>query len=153
MIGEKLCFAIVFAAEAMIAWLYLEYILSRKNPLPISICSFGIGYATLFAFSLLDSTTINAITFCGINYFFRLAMEASRKCNADSKRFVQSAENRLAEFFFAFRALSCRCWNCSFIDVLAFKASFLGTFRRTDSACSRLNAFAFPQDFKVIFQF
>ena len=69
MIGEKLCFAIVFAAEAMIAWLYLEYILSRKNPLPISICSFGIGYATLFAFSLLDSTTINAITFCGINYF------------------------------------------------------------------------------------
>ena len=63
MIGEKLCFAIVFAAEAMIAWLYLEYILSRKNPLPISICSFGIGYATLFAFSLLDSTTINAITF------------------------------------------------------------------------------------------
>ena len=91
--------------------------------------------------------------FCGINYFFRLAMEASRKCNADSKRFVQSAENRLAEFFFVFRALPCRRWNCSFIDVLAFKASFLGTFRRTDSACSRLNAFAFPQDFKVIFQF
>lgn len=27
MIGEKLCFAIVFAAEAMIAWLYFEYIL------------------------------------------------------------------------------------------------------------------------------
>lgn len=68
MIGEKLCFAIVFAAEAMIAWLYLEYILSRKNPLPILICSFGMGYAVLFVFSFLDDTTVNAIMFCVVNF-------------------------------------------------------------------------------------
>ena len=66
--GEKICFAIVFAAEAMIAWLYLEYILSRKNPLPISICSFGMGYAALFVFSFLDDTTVNAIMFCVVNF-------------------------------------------------------------------------------------
>lgn len=68
MIGEKICFAIVFAAEAMIAWLYLEYILNRKRPLHYSIFSFSIGYTALFSFSLLDNTTINAITFCVINY-------------------------------------------------------------------------------------
>lgn len=66
--GEKICFAIVFAAEAMIAWLYLEYILSRKNPLPILICSFGMGYAALFVFSFLDDTTVNAIMFCVVNF-------------------------------------------------------------------------------------
>ena len=68
MIGEKLCFAIAFAAEAMIAWLYLEYILSRKNPLPILICSFSMGYAVLFVFSFLDDTTVNAIMFCVVNF-------------------------------------------------------------------------------------
>ncbi len=69
MMGEKLCYAIVFAAEAMIAWLYLEYILSRKNPLPILICSFGMGYAVLFVFSFLDDTTVNAIMFFVVNFF------------------------------------------------------------------------------------
>ena len=69
MIGEKICVATVFVAEAMIAWLYLEYILNRKRSLHYLICSFGLGYAALFAFSLLGNTTINAITFCGINYF------------------------------------------------------------------------------------
>lgn len=68
MIGEQICFAVVFAVEAMIAWLYLEYVLSRRKPLHYLICAFVIGYAVLFAFSLLDNTTINAITFCGINY-------------------------------------------------------------------------------------
>lgn len=68
MIGEKICFAVALTTEAVITWLYLEYILSRKKSLRYSICLFCIGYAALFAFSLLDNTTINAITFCGINY-------------------------------------------------------------------------------------
>lgn len=68
MIGEKLCFAIVFATEAMIAWLYLEYILTRKNPLPILSCSFVLGYAVLFFFSFWDDTTVNAIMFCVVNF-------------------------------------------------------------------------------------
>lgn len=68
MIGEKLCFAIVFAAEAMIAWLYFEYILSKKNSLLNLICSFAIGYVSLFVFTFLDNTTLNAIMFCVVNY-------------------------------------------------------------------------------------
>lgn len=67
MIGEKICFAVVFIVEAMIACLYLEYILSRKKSLGCLVVSFGIGYSTLFALSFLDSTTINAIAFCIIN--------------------------------------------------------------------------------------
>lgn len=70
MIGEKLCFAIVFAAEAMIAWLYFEYILNRKKMLHILIFSLGIGYVSLFMFSFLDNTTINAIMFYVVNYNF-----------------------------------------------------------------------------------
>ena len=68
MIGEELCFAIVFAAEAMIACLYFEYILRKKFSLRNLICSFGIGYVALFVFSFLDNTTINAIMFCVVNY-------------------------------------------------------------------------------------
>ena len=68
MIGEKLCYAIVFAAEAMIAWLYFESILSRKKTLQNLIFAFFIGYGVLFIFSFLGKTTINAIMFCVVNY-------------------------------------------------------------------------------------
>ncbi len=68
MTGEKVCFAVVFAAEAMIAWLYFEYLLSRNKSISYLFCSFAMGYAALFIFSLLENTSINAITFCAINY-------------------------------------------------------------------------------------
>ena len=59
MIGEKICFAVVFIVEAMIACLYLEYILSRKKSLGCLVVSFGIGYSTLFALSFLDIITVH----------------------------------------------------------------------------------------------
>lgn len=80
MIGEKICFAVVFAAEAMIAGLYLDYLLRRKKTICYLFCSFVIGYTILFAFSLLDNTTINALTFCAINYILiRLNYQCSIK--------------------------------------------------------------------------
>lgn len=68
MMGERICFAAAFAAEAMIAWLYLEYLLSRKRSGRYLLCAFLIGYGALFAFSLLDNTTVNAVAFCVVNY-------------------------------------------------------------------------------------
>lgn len=65
---ESICYAILFAAEAVIASSYCDYLFPRKNTL-VQICfSFFLGYAVLFAISRLDITAANAISFCVVNY-------------------------------------------------------------------------------------
>lgn len=49
MIGEKICFAGLFIAEALTAWLYLEYLFSREKTVRFLTCSFVIGYVMLYA--------------------------------------------------------------------------------------------------------
>lgn len=80
MMGEKICFAALYAAEALIAWLYLEYLFSRKKNGFYQLVSFLIGYTVLFGFSFLDDTTINAVSFSLINFFLiRLNYRCSTK--------------------------------------------------------------------------
>lgn len=69
MISEKICYATLFVAEALTTWQYVEYLFSKKKPLGFLACSFICGYAILFAVSLLDNTTGNAIVFFIVNYF------------------------------------------------------------------------------------
>ena len=68
MIGEKIIFATLFAAEALIAWLYLEYLFNKRKPASFLACSFCAGYAMLFAVSLFENTTVNAVAFCIVNF-------------------------------------------------------------------------------------
>ena len=68
MIGEKICYAALFVAEALTTWQYLEYLFSKKKTFCFLACSFACGYTVLFAVSLLDNTTGNAIAFCIVNY-------------------------------------------------------------------------------------
>ena len=80
MISEKICYATLFVAEALTTWQYVEYLFSKKKPLGFLACSFICGYAILFAVSLLDNTTGNAIVFFIVNYFLiELNYQVSRK--------------------------------------------------------------------------
>lgn len=68
MISENACYAALFVAEALTAWLYLEYLFRRRKSTFSLIFSFLMGYSLLFAVSLLGNTTINALLFCLINF-------------------------------------------------------------------------------------
>lgn len=78
MISEKFCYAALFVAEALTAWLYLEYLFRRKRSAVFLIGTFLIGYVFLFAVSLLDNTTVNAAFFCCVNL---VLIELNYQCN------------------------------------------------------------------------
>ena len=67
MIMETVCFAVVFAAEALTAWLYFEYLFNRNNQNTGISASFVFGYVILFIVSRLDNTSVNALAFSVIN--------------------------------------------------------------------------------------
>ena len=72
MIRENLCFALVFLAEAIIAWIYFDYLFVRKSA-PWRICiSFGLGYLILFLISWIDIIALNTTAFFFINLFLLL---------------------------------------------------------------------------------
>lgn len=76
MIGERLCYAFSFAAEAFIVWLYLDYLFGTKMSPVIRVVSFTVGYIFLYIISLFNNTTVNAIFVCIIN-FFRIVLVCS----------------------------------------------------------------------------
>ena len=78
MISEKMCYAALFAAVALTAWLYLEYLFRRKRSAVFLIGTFLIGYVFLFVVSLLDNTTVNAAFFCFVNL---VLIELNYQCN------------------------------------------------------------------------
>jgi len=67
MIKERICYAVVFAAEAAIAWFYYGNIYSVKRPRPPFYLSFLFGYLLLFLLSLLDMPALNALMFFCVN--------------------------------------------------------------------------------------
>lgn len=78
MIVEKIWYATLFIAEALTAWLYLEYLFGQKKSTLFLLCSFFSGYLILFCVSSFDNTTINAFFFCIINF---LLIEFNYQCN------------------------------------------------------------------------
>lgn len=78
MIEAAICFAVVFAAEALTAWLYFEYLFSRKGKNQRLALSFAVGYIFLFAVSRLGNTSVNALAFSIINY---VLLTQNYQCN------------------------------------------------------------------------
>lgn len=78
MIRENICYAALFAAEALTAWLYLEYLFRRKQTTLFLTSTFVFGYIFLFIISLLDNTTVNAALFCCVNLAL---IELNYQCN------------------------------------------------------------------------
>lgn len=68
MIKERVCFAILFAAEATIVWFYLKNIYPAKRTGPSLWASFVVGYVFLFALSRLGIPALNSLLFMLINF-------------------------------------------------------------------------------------
>lgn len=58
---KEICYAIVYIAEAFIAWLYFEYLFARKTDIGGIAISFVLGHVVLFAISMLNSVAANVI--------------------------------------------------------------------------------------------
>lgn len=69
---KVVCYAASFLAEAMIAWLYLEFLFARKRSVCIAAVFFTVGYVALYAISAWNSTTLNALAFFVVNYILIL---------------------------------------------------------------------------------
>lgn len=68
MIKERLCFAVIFAVEAVIAWFYYGNIYPTKNARPAIWTSFALGYLFLFLLSGFEIVALNSIMFFLINF-------------------------------------------------------------------------------------
>lgn len=64
---ENISYAFVFVAEALIAWLYYEYLFARKKDLPTIAAVFGLGYLLLFVVYFLNITILNTMSFFAVN--------------------------------------------------------------------------------------
>lgn len=69
MMVENISYAFVFAAEALIAWLYYDYLFARKKGTATIFVMFGIGYLLLFAVYFLGITALNTVCFFAVNFF------------------------------------------------------------------------------------
>ena len=78
MIKERICFAILFAAEAAIVWFYYKSIYPSKRTGPPLWASFVIGYLFLFAFSRLEIPALNSSLFMLINF---ILVVSNYKCS------------------------------------------------------------------------
>lgn len=80
MMEEMICYAILFAVEAVIAWLYYSYLFARKSGHAYLWISFSAAYLVLFFISRLENTTVNSISFLVANYLLaRLNYPCSTK--------------------------------------------------------------------------
>lgn len=80
MIGERLCFALVYLAESLIVWLYFERVFMRKKNLPAVLTIFIACFAVLFFISSLDSIILNTVAFfLGIGIVMLVCYYASIK--------------------------------------------------------------------------
>ena len=79
MIKERICFAILFAVEAAIAWFYYSNIYSAKKLQPALSMSFVLGYLLLFCLSIYATPALNLLMFFFINLILLLF---NFKCSA-----------------------------------------------------------------------
>ena len=79
MIKERICYAVVFAVEAAIAWFYYGNIYSIKRFQPAFGMSFVFGYLLLFLLSFIEKPAVNILTFFCVNLTLLLF---NYKCSA-----------------------------------------------------------------------
>ncbi len=66
---EKLiCYALVYVAEGLIAWFYLDYVFLRRRVQWKHILEFVVSYALLFGISQFDNAPLNALCFTGFHW-------------------------------------------------------------------------------------
>lgn len=76
MMAEYISYAVLYLAEAMIAWFYLDALLPRRTSVLRAALLFALGYGGLFFVTWFDSVPLNAAAFFLVNLL--LAMAAFR---------------------------------------------------------------------------
>lgn len=64
---EWICYAIAFAAEAMIVWIYCSAVFEKKRSVKSCIAAFCVVYLALYGVSFFDVVAANAAAFFFIN--------------------------------------------------------------------------------------
>ena len=67
MMEEIICYAILYLVEAVIAWLYFEYLFERKHNVYVTLSMFLGGYVLCFLIYEFNITWANTISFFVIN--------------------------------------------------------------------------------------
>lgn len=62
MMEEIICYAVLHMVEALIAWLYFDYLFERKHNLYFTISMFAVGYIFCFFIYEIDRTWVNIIS-------------------------------------------------------------------------------------------
>ncbi len=62
MMEEIICYAVLYLVEALIAWLYFDYLFERKHNVGFTISMFAVGYIFCFFIYEIDRTWVNMIS-------------------------------------------------------------------------------------------
>lgn len=81
MMEEIICFAVLFAVEAVIAWLYFTYLFKARRNATCLFSFFAVGYLLLFFVSRFENTTANSVAFLIVNY---IILSINYQCSAKS---------------------------------------------------------------------
>lgn len=65
--NNLLCYAVIFLAKGLIAWLYFDTLFEQKSTRKITAISFIIGYLLLFLVSIKESIFLNNSSFTLVN--------------------------------------------------------------------------------------
>lgn len=79
MIKVRICYAVIFAVEAALAWFYYSNIYSAKRSRSAFSMSFVLGYLFLFLLSIRATPALNLLMFFAVNFVLLLF---NYKCSA-----------------------------------------------------------------------
>lgn len=68
MMEEIICYAILYLVEAVIAWLYFEYLFERKHNVYVTILAFIAAYFLCYLLFNLNFTWVNTACICTANF-------------------------------------------------------------------------------------
>lgn len=68
MMEEIICYAVLYLVEALIAWLYFEYLFERKYNVYVTILAFIAAYFLCYLLFNLNVTWVNTASICTANF-------------------------------------------------------------------------------------
>lgn len=109
--GEHICYLFVNLAEAVIAWLYIDYLFQRKkSPLALGL-TFSAGYIILYFLGWTESVSINVLGFFIVNWLLLLG---NYHCKVSSSTFHSAFLTSTMAITESIAALCISAFNFSF---------------------------------------
>lgn len=120
---QQICYAIVYLAEAVIAWLYFEYLFPRRRKLYVIVIAFLLAYAGQFFLSLLETPEVNLGSFFLLNFGLLLFLyQCSFKTavlHTALLTFLMSVSETLTMLLFQLFGLQFNAYSADFTALIA----------------------------------